>query len=75
LYEKMIVLKKVKNMEKANIKYARVNVEGVHPVLWSQFKIICIERGLTMKQVVHEFLNAYVDQALRESKKKRNRVV
>lgn len=62
-------------MENEKIEFKRLNVEGVHPEIFHQFKLICVERKITMKQVVHEFLNAYVEQALKDFKKKRNRVV
>ncbi|MBA7659503.1 hypothetical protein ES703_67484 [subsurface metagenome] len=62
-------------MEKEALQFKRLNVEGIHPVIFQQFKLICIERNVSIKEVIHEFLNAYVDQALKEFKKKRNRVV
>lgn len=62
-------------MDKENIEFKRLNIEGVHPDLFHQFKLICVERKITMKEVVHAFLEAYVDNALKEFKKKRNRVV
>lgn len=62
-------------MENEVLEFKRLNVEGVHPAIMQQFKLICIERNVTQKKVIHEFLNAYVEQALGESKKKRGRVV
>ena len=71
----MNVFKKVKNMSKETIEFKRLNVEGVPPELFHQFKLICVERQITIKKVVHSFLEAYVKSALEEFKKKRNRVV
>lgn len=62
-------------MEKELIEFKRLNVAGVHPEIFHQFKLICVERKVSIKEVVLSFLNAYVDQALQESKKKRNRAL
>ncbi|MBA7669811.1 hypothetical protein ES703_77945 [subsurface metagenome] len=51
-------------------EFKRLNVEGVDPVLFQQFKLICVERDVSIKEVVHEFLRAYVKQALKEFEKK-----
>lgn len=62
-------------MDDEVLEFKRLNIEGVHPVIFQQFKLICIERNVTQKKVIHEFLNAYVESALKEFKKKRNRVL
>lgn len=62
-------------MENEVLEFKRLNVEGVHPEIMRQFKLICIERNVTQKKVVHEFLSAYVSQALKDYKKKRKQVL
>ncbi|MBA7660117.1 hypothetical protein ES703_68116 [subsurface metagenome] len=61
--------------KKEQVSYQKLNIEGFHPDVFQQFKIICVERKLTMKEVVHSFVNAYIEQALKDYKKKRNQVV
>ena len=57
------------------VSYQKLNIEGFHPDVFHQFKVICVERRVTMKEVVHSFINAYIESALKDYKKKRNRVV
>lgn len=62
-------------MENERVEFKRLNVEGVPPDLFHQFKLICVERKVSIKEVCLSFLNAYVEEALEEFKKKRVRVV
>jgi len=55
-------------------EFKRLNVEGVDPELFQTFKLICVERDITIKEVVHDFLRAYVKQALKELRKRKDRL-
>jgi len=49
--------------------HRKVSVDGVDPDLFRRFKVVLVDKGLTMREVIIEYLKAFVEACEAEAKK------